>query len=185
MGKAVSVAILIAGISVAPLSAIHAQGTVAPDDASTKQNTRNHSERRHGQRMHRGGLDSAMSDPARRVERMMRHLDLDDSQSQLVSNIMTSAEPELRQLHDSMQQNRNALRSLDPNEPDYATDLQNLATSAGAQATQIALLLGRIRADVNSVLTPEQRAQLQEHAAQRLERGYRDKSHSGAEGPQD
>lgn len=185
LGKAVSVAILIAGISTAPLSATYAQDTIAQDDASTNENGRDHGERRHGQRMHRGGSAFTMSDPARRIERMMRHLDLDDSQSQIVANIMSSAEPELQQLYENLQENRNALRSLDPNEPDYDTDLQNLATSAGAQATQMALLLGRIRADVNSVLTPGQRERLQEHAAQMGERGHRGHpSSSGEEVPE-
>lgn len=185
LGKAVSVAILVAGFSVAPLSAASAQGTDAQDDAGTHENARNHDDRKRGHRMHRRMTDSGVSDPARRIERMLRHLDLDDAQSQRVSNIMTAAEPELRQLHGDLQENRDALRVLDPNEPDYDLNLQNLSTSVGTQATQLALLLGRIRADVNAVLTPQQREKLQEHAARLRERGADGRRHSGDAVPLD
>lgn len=97
-----------------------------------------------------------MGDPARMLEMMTRHLDLDEMQSQQVSNILDAAKPEIEALRDSMHENREAMHSLATDDPDYSNKLQNLSASNADLAAQMTLLHGRIRADVNAVLTPEQ-----------------------------
>jgi len=108
-----------------------------------------------GHGMHRDGL----ADPARLVEMMTRHLDLDDTQSQAIGNILAAAKPEIDALRDRAKGSRDAMRSLDVDDPDYGSSLQNQSVEIGALASEAALLHGRLRADVYAVLTPEQREQ--------------------------
>ena len=91
------------------------------------------------------------------VEMMTRHLDLDDEQSQAVGNIIDAARPEIDALRQRAKENRNAMQSLDVDDPDYGTNLQNLSTEIGALTSEATLLHGRLRADVFAHLTPEQR----------------------------
>jgi len=108
-----------------------------------------------GHGMHR----DAFGDPQRMVEMMTRHLDLDAAQSQSMANILAAAKPEIDALRERAKAGRESLRSLDVDEPDYGTRLQNQATEIGALTSEATLLHGRLRADVYAVLTPEQRAQ--------------------------
>ncbi len=111
-------------------------------------------------------------DPARLLEMMTRHLDLDDTQSQTVGNILEAAKPEIDALRGRMRASREAMHSLDVNDPDYGSNLQNLSTEIGALTSEATLLHGRLRADVYAELTPEQRARA---AAGRngMRRGFR------------
>ena len=97
------------------------------------------------------------ADPARMVEMMTRHLDLDDEQSQAVGNILGAASPEIEALRDRARASRQAVRELDVDDPDYGSHLQNLSTEIGALTSEATLLHGRLRADIYAVLTPEQR----------------------------
>lgn len=96
-------------------------------------------------------------DPARRVEMMTRHLDLDDTQSQTIGNILEAAKPEIDALRDRARTTREAMQALDVDDPNYAANLQNLSTEIGALTSEAALLHGRLRADVYAELTAEQR----------------------------
>ena len=49
------------------------------------------------------------------------------------------------------------MHSLDVNDPDYGSNLQNLSVEIGALTSEATLLHGRLRADVYAELTPEQR----------------------------
>jgi len=121
------------------------------------QDSEEHDGKRHmrgpGQRMHH----DEFGDPARMLERMTRHLDLDDIQSQTIGNILEAARPEIDALRERAQTTREAMHELDVDDPDYGSNLQRLSTEIGALTSEATLLHGRLRADVFAELTPEQR----------------------------
>jgi Spy/CpxP family protein refolding chaperone len=116
-------------------------------------------------------------DPARMLERMTRHLDLDDTQTQTIGNIIETAKPEIDALRERAQATREAMHELDVDAPDYGSNLQNLSTQIGALTAEATLLHGRLRADVFAELTPEQR----ERAAEGRDR-MRNRFRHGGEG---
>ena len=109
---------------------------------------------------HRGMGEFGHRDPARMIERMSKHLELDDLQQQKLSNIMTAAKPEFDEQRTKMQANREAMRALDVNDPDYSSKLEYLAAENGELAAAATMLKGRIRAEINNELTDEQREKL-------------------------
>jgi Spy/CpxP family protein refolding chaperone len=116
----------------------------------------------HDGKRHMGGGSHRMrhdgfGDPARMLERMTRHLDLDDTQSQTIGNIIEAAKPEIDALRERVQTTRMAIHELDVDDPDYGSDLQNLSTQIGALTAEATLLHGRLHAAVFAELTPEQR----------------------------
>ncbi len=104
-------------------------------------------------RMHHDGF----GDPARMLEMMTRHLELDDTRSQTIGNILEAAKPDIDALRERVQATRKAMRELDVSDPGYWDKLQTLSTDIGALTSEAALLHGRLRADVFAELTPEQR----------------------------
>ena len=96
-------------------------------------------------------------DPSRMLKMMTRHLDLDDTQTQNIENILTAAKPEIDALRERAQATRKAMHELSVNDSTYGTDLQNLSTKIGALTSEATLLHGRLRADVFAQLTDEQR----------------------------
>ncbi len=115
-----------------------------------------HASQRHG------GPGRAFGDPARFVERMARRLDLDDVQEQTIANAIDAAKPEIEALRERSRANRAALRELDATSADYGASLDALSLEQGQIATERSMLMGRLRAEVASVLTEEQRAELSE-----------------------
>jgi Spy/CpxP family protein refolding chaperone len=132
-----------------------------------------HHTRGPGHRMHH----DEFGDPAHMLERMTRHLDLDDTQSQTIGNILESAKPEINALRERSEATRKAMHELDVNDPDYGSNLQRLSTEIGALTSEATLLHGRLRAEVFAELTTEQR----ERAAQGRGR-MRHRFHHGGEG---
>ena len=94
------------------------------------------------------------------VERMSRHLELDDLQQQKLNNILTAAQPEFDEQRSKMQANREAMRALDVNDAEYSSKLEYLATENGELAAAATMLKGKIRAEINNELTDEQREKL-------------------------
>ncbi len=130
--------------------------TAAGTDAFA-QDTEGHDGNRHrhgaGHRMN----NDAFGDPSRMLEMMTRHLDLDDTQSQKISNILDAAKPEINALRERAQATREAMHELDVSDSAYGSNLQNLSTEIGALTAEATLLHGRVRADIFAELTPEQR----------------------------
>jgi Spy/CpxP family protein refolding chaperone len=126
------------------------------------QDSEGHAGKRHGRgaghRMHHDDF----GDPARMLEMMTRHLDLDDTQAQRVSNILEAAKPQIESLRERGQAARKAMHDLDVDDPGYGDQLQQLSTEIGALTSEATLLHGSVRADVFEVLTPEQRARAAE-----------------------
>lgn len=117
---------------------------------------RHHDMRGHGPR-----------DPAMMVERMSRHLDLDEPQQEKLKNIMSAASPELDALRGRERANRQAQKELDTSASDYSASLANLAAESGEIVASRMVLMGRIRGEINAELTEEQRAKLAERGAHR------------------
>ena len=58
---------------------------------------------------------------------------------------------------DAMQDNREALRKLDPKSPEFATQVAELARQQGDLVTQKIIQRSQLKAKVFAILTPEQR----------------------------
>jgi Spy/CpxP family protein refolding chaperone len=133
------------------------------------QDSSSHDGKRHGRGAgHRMNHDE-FGDPARMLEMMTRHFDLDDTQSQTIGNILEAAKPQIDALRERGQTVRTAMHELDVNDPDYGARLQQLSMEIGEVTSEATLLHGNLRADVFAELTPEQR----ERAAEGR-RGMRD-----------
>lgn len=104
-------------------------------------------------RMHHDGF----GDPTRMLEMMIRHLELDDDQSQTIGDILEAAKPDIDALRERLQAARKAMHELDLSDSGYEANLQTLSTDIGALSAEAALLHGRLRAGVFAELTPEQR----------------------------
>jgi Spy/CpxP family protein refolding chaperone len=115
-------------------------------------------ERKH--RFHRAAGMHEGGDPQRMFRHLARSLELDETQQQELENILSAAKPETEALHERAEANRETMRQLDINDSNYHTRLNELAAEKGAIATDRALLHGRLRSEIDAVLTPEQRQEL-------------------------
>jgi len=111
-------------------------------------------------RGHEGMRPDFAGDPERMVEMMGRHLDLDATQSQTVSNILQAVKPKADSLRERSRANHEALRALDVNDPNYSTALQDLSAESGELAAERTLLHGRVRGEIHAVLTAEQQQKM-------------------------
>jgi protein CpxP len=127
---------------------------------------------------HRGAWHG-FDDSERFAEHMTRHFGLDDTQAQSVRNIVDAAAPEMTSLRDKARMNHEAIRALEVTDPDYPAKLSDLARANGELATAQTLLHGRLRAELDAVLTPEQREKIATEGADGRhhwgERGKRDR----------
>ena len=140
--------------------------------AATKQHSESGSERG-WHRGHTGMRADFSGDPARMVEMMSRHLDLDETQSQTINNILQAAQPEADSLRERSRANHEALRTLDVNDASYNATLQNLSAESGELATERTLLHGRVRGEIFAVLTAEQRQKMADRGDRmRSQRGH-------------
>lgn len=128
---------------------------------------------------------SQFRDPARMVERMSRVLDLDELQEQNIDNIVTAAKPEIDALRERRKETREAMRALDPADPDYSAKLSSLATDIGELATEATLLFGRVRLEVTEQLTDAQKAELEDAFEKRRGRFRRHARRHGADAESD
>ena len=115
-------------------------------------------------RSHRGAGMHDAGDPGRMVRHLTRRLELDETQQQKIDNIVSAAEPEMDALQQRADANRLGLQELRTNDSSYDAKLHELAAEKGAIATERALLHGRLKSDINAVLTPEQRSELSDDA---------------------
>ena len=110
-----------------------------------------------------------------RLEHMADHLDLTDEQRASVKNILEAAKPEIEAVRDQARTNREAIQALDPADPAYEAELNNIALSNGELATTGTLLAVRVRSEVHAVLTDEQIAKLErgkERMKKRMQRRF-------------
>ena len=129
----------------------------AAGNCAFAQDSSGHDGKRHGRDAgHRMNRDE-FGDPARMLEMMTRHLDLDDTQTQTIGNILEAAKPQFDALRERGQAVRTAMHELDVDDPDYGARLQQLAMEIGEVTAEATLLHGNLRAEVFAQLTPEQR----------------------------
>ena len=111
---------------------------------------------------HRGGRDHGPRNPDRMLERMTRHLDLDDLQQEKLRNIMMAAEPELDALRERSEANRDAHAALNESDSDYASKVTDIAAEKGEIVTEREIVMGRVRSEIHAELTEEQIAKIAE-----------------------
>jgi len=126
-------------------------------------------------RGHEGMRPDFSGDPERMVEMMSRHLDLDETQSQTISNILQAAKPAADSLHERSRENHEALRALDVNNANYNAALQDLSVESGQLEAEKTLLRGRVRGEIHAFLTAEQ----QQKMADRIGRKGSHRRHQG------
>jgi protein CpxP len=105
------------------------------------------------------------------VEKLADELDLSQTQRNQAFAVLDQARPAMRQARFAIADQRRALRRLNPADADYQTHLKEIADEVGKLAGQMVMLHGELHANLNALLTEEQRQQLQ---TLRLEhRGHR------------
>jgi Spy/CpxP family protein refolding chaperone len=102
-----------------------------------------------------------------RYERMADKLDLNDEQRQQLKQIHRKARPQMLDLKDAMQDNREALRKLDPKSAQFNSQVAELARQQGELVTQKIIQHNQVRTSVFAILTPEQR-----EMAKKMKRNY-------------
>lgn len=117
--------------------------------------------------------DAGMTMSGERLDRMASYLGLDDVQRQSMENIMTAARPEFEALQARREANREAMASLDSGNEADALQFDNLAAEAGQLVTDGLVLRDRVQAEVETVLTAEQREKMSEMRSSR--QGFRGK----------
>ena len=141
--------------------------TAAGGSALAGQSSDDGAESAERHRLHRPGERGFLS------ERATEFLALDEEQSRQLKNILEAAKPEFDALRERGRSHRQALMALDPDDAGYGAALQNLSVESGRVATDLTLLHGRVRGEVNALLTPAQKALLAERMSQFAERGRR------------
>ncbi|MES9947047.1 MAG: Spy/CpxP family protein refolding chaperone [Candidatus Thiodiazotropha sp.] len=87
--------------------------------------------------------------------------DLSTEQKQVLKDIRKATRDAMRDLRDAMQDNRTELRDAMIDNADMAS-IRSLAEKQGDQVTRMIVLRAEVRNKINSVLTEEQREQLQD-----------------------
>lgn len=158
-----------------------AMGVALAQDSGDAGAGRNHDgEKRNG--MPQRGQRRSMN-PERAISMMTRRLDLDNVQTEQVRNIYLAAKPEFDALRESGRSNRMAMRDLDTEDADYDTRKQSLSTEREGITATGKELRERIRAEVDALLTPEQRETFAEAAERGRERGPRNRGRGRSESP--
>ena len=113
--KLTKLALIITGVS------LLATGVVVAD----QQDNRRGNGHGHGDRSMSGGMPMMMAG------RLVRRLDLDETQQTEVRNIFEAARPEFEVIRERGRSTREAMLNLDPASADYSAELNNLALESG------------------------------------------------------
>lgn len=115
-----------------------------------------------------GGMMMGVPHP-RMLERMAGELQLTEDQKQKLRGIFESARPEMDQVRALGRQNAEKLQAARPGDKNYDAVVSEVARNAGELATRAVTNGAQLRAQVWSVLTPEQRQKMETLQAQRRE----------------
>ncbi|HEY7377383.1 MAG TPA: Spy/CpxP family protein refolding chaperone [Steroidobacteraceae bacterium] len=109
--------------------------------------------------------------------RMGDQLGLSSEQRQSIKGMLDAAKPGMQSLHESMRTNAEKLRSVQPDDPNYATVVAQVSQAAGELASRMVTEASQLRTQVYGVLNKEQKAklpqlqaQMQEQARERFQR---------------
>ena len=129
-----------------------------------------------GKHGHREGMRDpgmgmhGMRDPQRMVDHLSRWLDLDETQTAELGNVILASKPQMTELRERVRVNQKAIMSLDVNASDYNARIESLALEKGQLVTAVTLLVAQLRADINSKLTPAQQQKLAEGVNRKRQR---------------
>jgi len=98
--------------------------------------------------------------PPALLGRAAEELALSPEQRQTIRGFFEQARPGFEQLHAELRANSERLLSTAPDDPAYQTVVASTSQAAADLASQFVLQASQLRAQVHSVLTPEQRAKL-------------------------
>ncbi|HSN72824.1 MAG TPA: Spy/CpxP family protein refolding chaperone [Steroidobacteraceae bacterium] len=115
-----------------------------------------------GERGARHGGDPGI----RYMHHVLEQLDLTPEQEQTVEQIFASARPRLSALHEEMRDIRHSLIDINPDDPDYATVVNQASQKSGELASELVREMSQVRTEIHAVLTDEQKAKLPEIRAQ-------------------
>ncbi len=104
------------------------------------------------------------------VERMIKHLSLDETQQASVRQILEQRADQRQTMREQRKTLMRKAQALDPNARDYATQSQTLADEAAQLAREKVLTILQVKAELAQVLTPEQMQKMQELVAKRADR---------------
>ena len=119
-----------------------------------------------------GPLRGFGPDPELMLEHMTDHLDLTADQQAAIENIIEANRAEGQALRQQARANRQAIQALDPSDPAYEAELNNIALSNGELATAGTLLAVRVKNEVHAVLTDEQIEKL-ERGKERMKKRFK------------
>lgn len=102
--------------------------------------------------------------------RMLDSINATDAQRDRIKAIMDSNKAQAKADFRQIAETRRALRDLDPTDSNYNSDVARLADQLAQATRQATVDKAAIRAQVEAVLTPEQRATLAQQRADREQR---------------
>ena len=103
------------------------------------------------------------------VDRMSKHLSLDEAQKASVTSIFERNRPAQQALRERSKAHHEAMKALDPKAANYSTRAQALADEAGTLARDRVLQRTQLDAELATVLSAEQMSKMRE----RKGRGHR------------
>jgi len=115
-----------------------------------------------GRGAHYMGADYKRGGHEFNVERMAKKLNLTDDQRTQIEAIVEASKQQKNDQRDKMQANREQLRELTQQSPLNEAEVRKVADAQGELKADMIVLRARQRAEINAVLTDEQRAQLED-----------------------
>ena len=111
------------------------------------------------------------------VGHMSDRLDLTDDQRGQLEKIKSSKMDTMESLHQQKKEIRSLSMGLQPESESYDNDVVELAEKSANIARQVALLMGESYKEVSTILTPEQRVELNKMMEKRLRQKGHHKHH--------
>lgn len=96
------------------------------------------------------------------MQHMAQQLNLSDKQKDQFKQLHRKSRDRMQTIRDAMKDNREALMKLDPQDRDYMSKVDKLATEKGRLVERSVKQFAKMRADFYAILTPEQRSKLAE-----------------------
>lgn len=138
-----------------------------------------------GAKRERGtGMRGAQArDPEKMISGITRRLELDEAQVQQVRNIIDATKAEFEAVREQGRENHMARRELDESDADYAVKRDQLAHTRRDLEASSKELRGRIRTEINAILSPAQQAKFSAAGEHRRRDGRRNRQrgHGAAE----
>lgn len=108
------------------------------------------------------GKHSRMWDEGKYLDRMTDHLKLTPDQRTSVQAVLQKSKPQMTNIREKMQTNREALREIKRGDKINANQVQALAHERGDLVADMIIQRSKIRNDIRQVLTDAQREQMKQ-----------------------